>query len=117
MNLIEGAISNKSIATDIANAITAAATQTGVASDPTAIVQAALTNAAFGAALLGSLTKIAADNQLTFTPPQATSVPIAMLFVAAALIFIPSIFKTTGGTMFGDGEGQVAGVDGITTFG
>jgi intracellular multiplication protein IcmD len=44
------------------------------------------------------------------------SMPIALLFVAAALIFIPSVFKTVGGTLYG-ASGQVAGVSGITTFG
>lgn len=42
--------------------------------------------------------------------------PIALLFVGAALIFIPSVFKTTGSTLFG-GSGTVAGVSGITSFG
>ena len=42
--------------------------------------------------------------------------PIAMLFVGAALIFIPSVFKTTGTTLFG-ASGSVAGVSGITSFG
>jgi intracellular multiplication protein IcmD len=42
--------------------------------------------------------------------------PIALLFVAAALLFIPSVFKTSGGTMFG-GSGMVAGVSGVTGFG
>lgn len=42
--------------------------------------------------------------------------PIALLFVAAALIFIPTIFKVGGATLFGQ-SGTVAGVSGITTFG
>src|SRR5688572_27184803 len=32
------------------------------------------------------------------------SQPIVLLFVSAALIFIPSVFKTTGGTLFASGE-------------
>lgn len=43
------------------------------------------------------------------------SQPIALLFVAAALIFIPSVFKSTGGTLFG-GSGQIGGVSGVTRF-
>lgn len=43
------------------------------------------------------------------------SQPIALLFVAAALIFIPSVFKSTGGTLFG-GSGQIGGVSGVTKF-
>src|SRR5579872_3261361 len=42
--------------------------------------------------------------------------PVALLFVAAALMFIPSVFKTAGGTLFGS-SGSVAGVSGITSFG
>lgn len=41
------------------------------------------------------------------------SQPIALLFVAAALIFIPSVFKSTGGTLFG-ASGQAGGVSGVT---
>lgn len=48
-----------------------------------------------------------------------TQVPIgtaiALLFVAAALLFIPSVFKTSGGTLFG-GSGVVGGISGITKF-
>ena len=43
-------------------------------------------------------------------------VPVAMLFIGAALIFVPTVFKAAGGTMFG-GSGTVAGVSGITSFG
>ncbi|MDR3492500.1 MAG: type IV secretion protein IcmD [Gammaproteobacteria bacterium] len=42
--------------------------------------------------------------------------PIALLFVAAALIFVPSVFKTSGATLFG-GSGEVAGASGIASFG
>ncbi|MCD6039393.1 MAG: hypothetical protein K0S27_793 [Gammaproteobacteria bacterium] len=45
----------------------------------------------------------------------AISVPIAMLFIAAALLFVPSVFKTTGATLFG-ASGAVAGVSGVTSF-
>jgi intracellular multiplication protein IcmD len=41
--------------------------------------------------------------------------PIALLFVGAALIFIPSVFKASGSTLFG-ASGTVAGVSGVTTF-
>lgn len=43
-------------------------------------------------------------------------IPIALLFVAAALIFLPTIFKVSGSTLFGQ-SGTVAGVSGITSFG
>lgn len=49
-----------------------------------------------------------------------TQIPISMafvmLFVAAALLFIPTVFKVTGTTMFG-ASGTVAGVSGVTGFG
>src|SRR3990167_1445783 len=40
------------------------------------------------------------------------SMPIVLLFVAAALIFIPSVFKTTGVTLFGGkiGVGKISGI-------
>lgn len=43
-------------------------------------------------------------------------VPIALLFVGAALIFIPTVFKVSGQTLFGS-SGTVAGVSGIVSFG
>jgi intracellular multiplication protein IcmD len=43
------------------------------------------------------------------------SMPIALLFVAAALIFIPSVFKSTGMTLFGTASG-VSSVSGLTKF-
>ena len=47
-------------------------------------------------------------------PTQVTiGMPIALLFVAAALIFIPEVFKSSGATLFG-GSSSVAGVSGVT---
>lgn len=45
----------------------------------------------------------------------AIGVPIAMLFIAAALLFAPSVFKTTGATLFG-ASGKQAGISGISSF-
>lgn len=42
--------------------------------------------------------------------------PIALLFVGAALIFIPTVFRVSGATLFG-ASGAVAGVSGIASFG
>lgn len=42
--------------------------------------------------------------------------PIALVFIAAALLFLPSILGVTGSTMFGDEGGQTAGPTG-TIFG
>lgn len=50
-------------------------------------------------------------------PQQVTvGVPIALMFVSAALIFLPSIFTVSGETLFGSSGGISAGVTGITTF-
>lgn len=38
--------------------------------------------------------------------------PIALTFIAAALLFLPSILGVTGGTMFGAGGGTTAGPGG-----
>ncbi|HVX00036.1 MAG TPA: hypothetical protein VHA52_06355, partial [Candidatus Babeliaceae bacterium] len=43
------------------------------------------------------------------------SQPIALIFVAAALLFIPSVFKSLGSTLYGT-SGVVAGVSGITSL-
>lgn len=43
------------------------------------------------------------------------SMPIVLLFVAAALIFVPSVFKTAGSTLF-SGGGQAGGISGLYSF-
>jgi intracellular multiplication protein IcmD len=42
------------------------------------------------------------------------SMPIVLLFVAAALIFIPSVFKTAGSTLFT--TAQQGGISGLASF-
>ena len=44
------------------------------------------------------------------------SQPIALLFVAAALIFIPSVIKTTGATLFGAGSTANTASAGVSSF-
>lgn len=39
--------------------------------------------------------------------------PIALVFIAAALLFLPSILGVTGATMFGHGGGTTAGPNGV----
>ncbi|HVE45062.1 MAG TPA: type IV secretion protein IcmD [Gammaproteobacteria bacterium] len=39
--------------------------------------------------------------------------PVALLFVGAALIFVPTVFKVSGSTLFGEGA-TVGGVSGVT---
>jgi intracellular multiplication protein IcmD len=62
---------------------------------------------------VGAVVKFKAhkDNPTQITIGQ----PIALLFVAAALMFIPSVFKTAGGTLFG-ASGGVAGISGVQSF-
>lgn len=64
---------------------------------------------------VGSILKFKAHKD---NPQQITvGVPIALMFVAAALIFLPSMFQVAGNTLFGSSGGESAGVTGITTFG
>ena len=39
--------------------------------------------------------------------------PIALIFIAAALIFLPTILGVTGATLFGGSGGEVGGPEGI----
>lgn len=39
--------------------------------------------------------------------------PIALIFIASALLFLPNILDITGQTMFGSGGGQTAGPQGM----
>jgi intracellular multiplication protein IcmD len=42
--------------------------------------------------------------------------PVALLFVAAALLFLPTLFKAIGVSVFGSGA-QEAGISGVTSLG
>ena len=45
--------------------------------------------------------------------------PIALLFIGAAMIFLPSVFSTTGVTLFGQqasSQTAVGGIEGVTSF-
>ncbi len=63
---------------------------------------------------VGAIVKFKAHKDNPTQIPIGT--PIALLFVGAALIFIPTVFKVSGATLFG-ASGAVAGVSGITSFG
>ena len=63
---------------------------------------------------VGAIVKFKAHKDNPTQIPIGT--PIALLFVGAALIFIPTVLKVSGGTMFGS-SGTVAGVSGVTSFG
>lgn len=62
---------------------------------------------------IGAIVKFKAHKENPTQIPIGT--PIALLFVGAALIFIPTVFKVGGSTLFGQ-SGQVGGVSGITSF-
>lgn len=64
---------------------------------------------------VGAIVKFKAHKDNPTQIPIGT--PIALLFVGAALIFIPTVFRVSGATLFGATSGQVAGVSGITDFG
>ncbi len=42
--------------------------------------------------------------------------PVVMLFIGAALMFAPSVFKSVGGTIFGS-DTIVSAIEGIAVFG
>lgn len=63
---------------------------------------------------VGAIVKFKAHKDNPTQIPIGT--PIALLFVGAALIFIPTVFKVSGATLFG-GSGTVGGVSGIASFG
>ena len=63
---------------------------------------------------VGAIVKFKAHKDNPTQIPIGT--PIALLFVGAALIFMPTVFKVAGGTMFGS-SGEVAGPSGVATFG
>lgn len=63
---------------------------------------------------VGAIVKFKAHKDNPTQIPIGT--PIALLFVGAALIFIPTVFKVSGETLFGS-SGYVAGVSGVTSFG
>lgn len=65
---------------------------------------------AFG---VGAIVKFKAHKDNPQQIPIGT--PIALLFVAAALLFIPSVFKSAGGTLFGS-SGTAAGTTGVSSF-
>ena len=135
MNLFESAASNPALITEIVNEIRSAATEAGVtlSDDPLQLVRLASENAAFREGVRSRLAGIAAARGLAFTAEspastesaatalgkiqtlQKDSTPIVMLFIAGVLMFAPSVFRSTGGTMFG-GDGEIGGIEGIEPF-
>src|SRR5579864_2817791 len=62
---------------------------------------------------VGAIVKFKAHKDNPTQIPIGT--PIALLFVGAALIFIPTVFKVSGQTLFGS-SGQVSSISGLTSF-
>lgn len=90
-----------------------AATLTGNLANVARLITAASYVAGMAFAV-GAVVKFKAHKDNPTQIPIGT--PIALLFVGAALIFIPTVFKVSGATLFG-GSGTVAGVSGIASFG
>lgn len=90
-----------------------AATITGNLANVAKLITAASYVAGMAFAV-GAVVKFKAHKENPTQIPLGT--PIALLFVGAALIFIPTVFKVSGATLFG-GSGAVAGVSGIASFG
>jgi intracellular multiplication protein IcmD len=65
--------------------------------------------------IVGAIVKFKAHKDNPTQIPIGT--PIALLFIGAALLFIPSVFKAMGITLIGTSGLATAGVSGITTFG
>lgn len=63
---------------------------------------------------VGAIVKFKAHKDNPTQIPIGT--PIALLFIGAALIFIPTVFRVSGSTLFG-ASGTVAMTSGITSFG
>lgn len=73
-----------------------------------------------GAYLAGFGFAVAAIVKFKAHKDNPTQVPIsqaiALLFVGAALIFIPAVFKSSGTTLFGSVSGNVGKISGLTSF-
>lgn len=63
---------------------------------------------------VGAIVKFKAHKDNPTQIPIGT--PIALLFVGAALIFMPTVFKVGGATLFG-ASGTTAGPSGVANFG
>ena len=124
VNLFEAGAANASLMTEIVDTIRSAASSAGVtiSDDPLQFLQTASENSAFKSSLQNQLSQFAAARGLAFEPEVSTptssakaqlndlknkttlipiGTPIALLFIAAALIFLPSIFAKVSGTVFG----------------
>lgn len=73
-----------------------------------------VTGGCYIAGLAFSVTAILQFKQHKDNPTQVTiGKPIALVFIAAALLFMPSVLSVAGYTMFGSSGGTVAGSTGM----
>ena len=89
---------------------------TNVASNLSAVAKL-ITAASYVAGMafaVGAIVKFKAHKDNPTQIPIGT--PIALLFVGAALIFIPTVFKVSGATLFG-ASGVTGGISGVASFG
>lgn len=141
-SLFTAAASNPALMTEIVDAMRSAASGAGVtlSDDPLQFVRSVSQNAAFKSALESQLSQLAATHGFAFEPEAPVpaeiaeaqlraiqampkdgatqlpiGVPIALLFIGAALLFAPTTFKAAGGTLFG--EGAIQAVEGVVPFG
>lgn len=63
--------------------------------------------------VVGSIVKFKAHKENPTQIPIGT--PIALLFVGAALIFVPTVFRVSGQTLFG-ASSEVSSISGLTSF-
>lgn len=73
-----------------------------------------ITAAAYVSGMGFALAAILKFKQHKDNPQIPIGTPIALLFIAAALIFLPTIFGVAGSTIFG-GSASAAGVSGVTS--
>lgn len=72
-----------------------------------------ITGGCYLAGLAFAVTAIMKFKQHKDNPTQITiGTPVSLVFIAAALLFMPSILNVAGNTMFGSGNAEVAGPSG-----
>jgi intracellular multiplication protein IcmD len=144
-DLFTAASTDPALVTQIADALQSAASKTGVNfnNDAQQMVQLAESNPQFKAAAQSALQQLAKAGNLSFVITSASEAagfafslpslvtftqhkdnptqipvgtPIALLFIGAALLFLPTILSTVGETMFGP-EAMAAAAEGVSGVG
>jgi intracellular multiplication protein IcmD len=144
-DLFTAASTDPALMTQIADALQSAASEAGVNfnSDAQQMVQLAENNPQFEAAAQSALQQLAKAGNLSFLITSASEVagfafslgalikftqhkdnptqipvgtPIALLFIGAALLFMPTILNTAGQTVFGS-EAMAAAAEGVSGVG